>query len=186
MERRLYYTRTYDWGIKLEFHVLYDNMAGFAGELSVLQLTATRGTEMRHMAKSFVGNIQEYKHGYFQDFAQMVFRCFVREYETDVPKHVIETFWADLKAYLGWQGVEIVDADTLADVYGFIDEFEAFETEVETPCGCFSSTATLDVVVMHLNDNCKWTRERIANWMDGLHEAGVVDLSVESPDPDRA
>jgi hypothetical protein len=33
----------------------------------------------------------------------------------------------------------------------------------------------LQAMVIHLNDHHKWTRERIADWIDDLHDSGIID-----------
>lgn len=37
--------------------------------------------------------------------------------------------------------------------------------------------APLYVVIQNLNDEYHWSRDKIADWLDGLHERGAVDLS---------
>jgi hypothetical protein len=38
-------------------------------------------------------------------------------------------------------------------------------------------------MIQHLNDHHKWTREgQIADWLDKLHDDGMVDLSFKTPD----
>lgn len=51
-------------------------------------------------------------------------------------------------------------------------------SSVAYPCLCHRhETAAVTTVVIHLNDNCKWTRERIADWLDTL------DLNLRFPTP---
>lgn len=48
--------------------------------------------------------------------------------------------------------------------------------------GCLKpEEAPLRSVIMHLNDSHKWTRDRIADWLDKLYEDGMTDLAF--PDP---
>lgn len=45
------------------------------------------------------------------------------------------------------------------------------------------SHATLWNMIQHLNDHHEWTREgQIADWLDKLHDDGMVDLSFKTPD----
>lgn len=44
----------------------------------------------------------------------------------------------------------------------------------------------LKSVIIHLNDKHKWTREAIADWLDQLHAAGVIDTTVPNPNEDKA
>ncbi len=54
---------------------------------------------------------------------------------------------------------------------------------VERPCGCaFSEQEMLFMVVIHLNDTHNdsfnltgWPREKIADWIDKLHDDGVIN-----------
>lgn len=46
----------------------------------------------------------------------------------------------------------------------------------EPPCGCFPVghlAATVDMLITHLNDDHRWTRERIAAWVRHLERKGV-------------
>lgn len=52
----------------------------------------------------------------------------------------------------------------------------ALATEVNCP-HC-STSRSLEALVIHLNDSAKWTRERVADWLDTLD----VDLSFPVPD----
>lgn len=49
--------------------------------------------------------------------------------------------------------------------------------DVKYPCKCGMTPATVKDVVIHLNDGEKWTRERIADWLDTL------DLNLRFPTP---
>lgn len=47
---------------------------------------------------------------------------------------------------------------------------------VEPPCECTLLKATLWSLIQHLNDFHKeWTREKIADWIDELHDAGIIN-----------
>jgi hypothetical protein len=61
---------------------------------------------------------------------------------------------------------------------------EGIGPEVQRPCDC-DGRDTVASTIMHLNDlhgheaaANRWTRERIADWLDMLHSTGQVDLSV--------
>ena len=47
-------------------------------------------------------------------------------------------------------------------------------TPDECVCDEWANGGTIDVIVMHLNDGHKWTREKIADWLDSLD----VDLTI--------
>jgi hypothetical protein len=44
---------------------------------------------------------------------------------------------------------------------------------------------TLYMLIQHINDLHNWSREEIADWLDNLHDDGIVDLSFEIKDPQR-
>lgn len=46
-------------------------------------------------------------------------------------------------------------------------------------CGVKESDWTLRGMIMHLNDSHKWTREKIADWLDELHDAGKINIEFE-------
>lgn len=51
------------------------------------------------------------------------------------------------------------------------------------PCPvCKVQWTQLAGTVMHLNDNHKWTREKIAYWMQDMHDEGVIDISFKVSD----
>lgn len=67
------------------------------------------------------------------------------------------------------------------------------EIVVNCPAGCPSTTKEsyyrdrVWTMIQHLNDKHKWSREgQIADWLDSLHDAGIIDLTLTGPDPDKA
>ena len=55
--------------------------------------------------------------------------------------------------------------------------------EVFTACPrCSIVAQSVYTMIMHLNDDHKIAREEIADWLDELHDSGVVDLTIEIPD----
>lgn len=45
----------------------------------------------------------------------------------------------------------------------------------------FKKTATkIWYIVQHLNDDAKWTRDKVADWLDELHDTGQVNLEFQS------
>jgi len=48
------------------------------------------------------------------------------------------------------------------------------------PCGCQFKTAwNVYQAVVHLNDDHKWTREEIADWLEDLHKSEKLDLAFK-------
>jgi hypothetical protein len=42
-------------------------------------------------------------------------------------------------------------------------------------------------MIQHLNDFHRWDRAtKIADWLDKLHDEGIIDITITSPDPDKA
>jgi hypothetical protein len=60
----------------------------------------------------------------------------------------------------------------------------AMDTLVEYPCNCqiVSQRDKMWTIVQHLNDRDKWTRNRIADWIDDLHDRGIINAEFESWD----
>lgn len=67
--------------------------------------------------------------------------------------------------------------------------------KVPTPCECYPNTNDIELhtAIMHLNDShfdlsakirsvVEWSTEEICNWLDELHDSGVVNLEIEIPD----
>lgn len=57
---------------------------------------------------------------------------------------------------------------------------------INYPCDCFSylelkPTGTLLAVIIHLNDEDKWARESVADWLDTLE----IDLSFKTPEKEN-
>lgn len=46
-------------------------------------------------------------------------------------------------------------------------------------CRDIPRTWNLRDAIMHLNDTCRWTREKIADWLDDLHDTGQVNLEFD-------
>ena len=60
-------------------------------------------------------------------------------------------------------------------------DLPGMKAQISPPCGCFSNQVSYFIFlrdsIMHLNDFHKeWTREKIADWLDELHDSGKVNL----------
>lgn len=89
-------------------------------------------------------------------------------------------------------GEKFEEPDTSALMFEFLD-MDFLNNEVKYPCECYGEevrgfdnkksqpkiSQDLGSMIMHLNDGHKWTRERIADWLDELHDSGVVNIIVE-------
>ena len=55
--------------------------------------------------------------------------------------------------------------------------------EVEYPCKNFEhhvgEKGQIRTIIIHMNDVHKWTREQIADWLDELHDSGVINIEFE-------
>lgn len=102
--------------------------------------------------------------------------------------------WSDL----GWTSDESIsfefkDPLTLKTTESSMLQGAAYKlpgvrTTVEMPCICNetwkaktgrSHRSQIYGIIQHLNDECKWSRERIADWLDELHDSGVVDIEFK-------
>jgi hypothetical protein len=49
------------------------------------------------------------------------------------------------------------------------------------------SKQSVYAMIQHLNDTHHWDRAtQIADWLDTLHDAGIIDITIKSNDPDKA
>lgn len=56
----------------------------------------------------------------------------------------------------------------------------AINERVYLPCQCKTGVKQhLESVVIHLNDYHQWTREKIADWIDELHDNGVINAEFD-------
>lgn len=128
-------------------------------------------------------------------FAEQVFALFKKDFP-GVPKQVHETFAKRLRVAMS----EMMSPDyqySTSPSDALVTELNsraiAQETkklpgmDYETACpgvpvpfgeDC-NKRESLWSLVQHLNDTHKWTRERIADWLDGLHDEGLVNLEFE-------
>lgn len=54
------------------------------------------------------------------------------------------------------------------------------ETVVNYPCQHHPDrTGTLYYIIIHLNDECNWSREAIADWVDVLHDSGILNAEFQ-------
>lgn len=62
-------------------------------------------------------------------------------------------------------------------------ELPGVRSTVDAPCGCNGAGRFILIdAVIHLNDRHKWTREKIADWLDELADAGEIDIAFPTPD----
>lgn len=66
------------------------------------------------------------------------------------------------------------------------EHVQGMRAKADFPCDCRTDAdrplrSTVKNAVIHLNDDHKWTRERIADWLDELHTSGTVNLTVSFP-----
>ena len=58
------------------------------------------------------------------------------------------------------------------------------ERSTKTSSRCYETVA-LWSLIQHMNDNHKATREQIADYLDELHDSGIVNLTLTNLNPDR-
>jgi hypothetical protein len=65
-------------------------------------------------------------------------------------------------------------------------------TKIRVSCPACDSTdeevpkTDIWTCIVDLNDDHKWTREQIADWLDTLHDSGIIDLTLKQNDQDKA
>ena len=70
---------------------------------------------------------------------------------------------------------------------------DMLKIHVYYPCRCANAIvggieqrATLERMIIHLNDKEQWTREAIADWLDLLAADGTINIDIQSPQEDKA
>ena len=53
------------------------------------------------------------------------------------------------------------------------------ENKVRYPCIHYSVANTIWGIIQHLNDVDKWSREKIADWLDDLHDKGEINIEFD-------
>lgn len=70
-------------------------------------------------------------------------------------------------------------------------QLPGMDTVVDLPCSCEylcdhrtgkPTPSTAWRVVQHLNDRHKWSREKIADWLDELHDSGKINIEFDTPE----
>lgn len=83
---------------------------------------------------------------------------------------------------------EIIKLDKTLPNVAF-EQLPAMDKLVKMPCACGVGKSTLYSVIQHLNDVDKWSRERIADWIDRLHDAGIINAEFkpwgDDSEPDK-
>lgn len=136
-----------------------------------------------------VHDIDKYVRDVFDDLAYKIFKDWNEYCWTKGMKYPISSFnvGPSLSAPFKTEHTPLKDIRTL------IPGFKVNELGTEhVPCDCaninFGSIQSLERVIYHLNDDHgtqkggEWSREKIADWLDELHNSGILDLSVEVPD----
>lgn len=111
-------------------------------------------------------------------------------------KDLTVTQWKDIEKVLGiaefpfsmsypdnvkvYTGVGTASVSTLARTLPAVNDFTT-----KCPVEDCTSHQTLYYLVQHVNDDHKWTRESIADWLDDLHDTGIVDLSFKVKDTEE-
>lgn len=72
------------------------------------------------------------------------------------------------------------------DLAALAGELPGVQANVLPPCSCPHEVYnhgywTLMEVITHLNDYHRLTREKIADWLDDVHESGRIDLEFKTP-----
>lgn len=55
------------------------------------------------------------------------------------------------------------------------------------PCPCYATDAHLRTIIIHLNDDHKWTREAIADWLDSIDDPeNGIDLAFKMSEKEES
>lgn len=96
--------------------------------------------------------------------------------------------WAELEVFLDEVDDEEEPSKNLSKM---ADNLPGMTTKVTMPCECYEEPIQkkLKDAIMHLNDihpesgpAIPWTTEQVCEWLDELHDSGVVNLEIEIPD----
>lgn len=63
-----------------------------------------------------------------------------------------------------------------------IDAIVPYPCKNDCACGYVEKSGSLREIIMHLNDLDKWSREAIADWIDELHDKGLINAEFQVPD----
>lgn len=63
-----------------------------------------------------------------------------------------------------------------------IDTIVPYPCKKDCACGYVEKSGSLREIIMHLNDLDKWSREAIADWIDELHDKGLINAEFQVPD----
>ena len=95
---------------------------------------------------------------------------------TDYNKHVEDYLTKELWKYFCSNGNDIArEARKLPGV----------EKYVNAPCKCNPLNLSVFNIIIHLNDKCGWSRERIADWIDELHDRGEINAEFDPWEEDK-
>lgn len=70
-------------------------------------------------------------------------------------------------------------ANQVSEIERMAKQLPGVTSYVDFPCQCWTSKSTLFNVIIHLNDQCKWSREKIADWIDRLHDDGKINAEFQ-------
>lgn len=91
--------------------------------------------------------------------------------------------WSD--GLYGPGTVVISKQDKSFNVSQASNQLPGVKEKVRFPCNCHllkDRLMTVKSVIIHLNDDCGWSRERIADWLDELHDSGIINIEFQSWD----
>ena len=120
----------------------------------------------------------------------------IEEYCSVSLKDVRTALWVILSdTYSTFSTVDFPVYNSLYSEYGEADEAQTLSTKSMKlpgmshrvgkcpviPHTLYSCTKSRDTrtMIIHLNDHHKWPREKIADWLDELHDAGIIDIEFK-------
>lgn len=86
----------------------------------------------------------------------------------------------------------VKDAPPKKGLSAMADGLPGMKTQIKPPCKCYGpniKTQELKELIMHINDmhapgseHKVWSSDDLCDWLDKLHDTGVVNLEVQIPD----
>lgn len=103
-----------------------------------------------------------------------------RKYLSDTITKMCVTFFQNNPLVTATKHTESFDyiSNSLPAMKSRVDHPQKHMRFLTSHKGCPDSSS-LKHMVIHLNDVHKWTREQIADWMDELHDAGLIDIEFK-------
>lgn len=185
-----------EFTVKSEAHEIPGHLTVY-GEYSPLKMVTTFRCRYSYRGKVHTKllMVESFSLTDFELNSEIVIDTFVAELRDDYPEihtKVLKLFrervafaFADTLEVGGPAASSEQKSESLpawGDIQKASKELPGITTLVKSPCDCKRKYDhfTLWSLIQHLNDEHKeWTREKIADWLDELHDSGKVNIEFE-------